>query len=420
MNKTKKALCVLMGIVVFSVPNVEKVSAFQAASHYTLIENVASNLPKNSVIRKAIQNNPNIAAWGSVGPDLGYAQVRALGDYAPWADRYHYDKIGTFSANLLKNALKSKDQKQIAFAAGWVSHVCGDMACHGEYVNPECGVYLDRTDTRKLHSKLEKNAEPYVWSTLGNIEAPYNKSNLSDIFSNKKQIPYGLLKETTKSVYQTTVSKKEVKKWVKIFSIGIETGVGYKYISKKKAMKILNQNNRKERLTNAFQTAKSKCTTLLKQAEKGDYHNFSDRWNLDVGQSQSPISTITVSVKTGTKSKAGTDDDIFFGIETKSGKTKEWLLDMAGYNDFEKGDNDDYYLYINDEQITPSSISHVYFKKKHLKNSNGESWYFEQFKVDANGVNVCSEKPQKWLKGNKVVRFASDWSAVKNISDPAF
>lgn len=167
----KKTICNIAACVValgiFGV-NSEEVQAFQSASHYALIQKVKDNLPSNSIIGQAIKEYPNIAAWGSIAPDLGYFQPGQLGGYAPWADRYHYYKVGSFAKTQLKEAIDSRDNKKIAFAAGWVSHVSGDLASHGIYVNPECGVYLDNESTRSTHSELEGKAEPYVWSTLGN------------------------------------------------------------------------------------------------------------------------------------------------------------------------------------------------------------------------------------------------------------
>ncbi|WP_242975340.1 zinc dependent phospholipase C family protein [Clostridium acetobutylicum] len=83
-----------------------RVKAFQPVSHYVVIEQAESKMSNDSIIRKAIEAYPNVAAWGSVGPDLGYMQVGELGDYSPWGDRYHYYKVGTYAAKQLKMHLK--------------------------------------------------------------------------------------------------------------------------------------------------------------------------------------------------------------------------------------------------------------------------------------------------------------------------
>lgn len=153
-------------------------------------------------------------------------------------------------------------------------------------------------------------------------------------------------------------------------------------------------------------------------AESGNYSNFSDRWNLDVGASESPISSLTVTITTGTKSGAGTDDDIYFGLTLKSGATKKWLLDKAGYNDFENGNQDEYYLYINDKKFNPSDIERVWIEKKHIDHSMGEAWYLSKIKIDVNGNNAFSKSIDKWLKGNDSVSYNVDWSNITNTSDP--
>lgn len=419
MKLRKKAICIMAGILAFSGANVQTVSAFQEASHYALIQKAAGDLPADSVIKKAIETYPDMAAWGSIGPDLGVAEVRNLVDYAPWLDRYHYYKVGTFATELLKESLRTGDQKKIAFAAGWVSHVSGDLACHGIYVNPECGVYLDNESTKELHRQMEFNAEPYVLQTLGGFTGEYTKASLLEKFSGIDSIPFDMMSSVSQKVYQTSASASTEKLWAETLRTAFQLGVGYNYVDINESNSFLAQNGRKERLDNAFQAARSQTAKLLNQAEAGNYSGFTDRWNLDVGISESPISSLTVTVKTGTKSGAGTDDNVYFGMELKSGAQKTWLLDKAGYNDFENGDVDEYYLYLNDNNFTPNAVKKVWIEKKKVGFNLGEAWYLDGFDVNVNGTNVTSISANTWLKGNTSVEYTVDWSGVKNISDPA-
>lgn len=423
MNKLKKtSLCLLASFFsIFSTFTAasQEASAFQPAAHTALIKNVAENLPGNSVLKKSIETYPDIAAWGADGPDLGYFQPSALGGYAPWADRYHYYKVGSYAKELLQESLDSGDYKKIAFAAGWVSHVIGDLACHGIYVNPECGVYLDNVDGRDLHKKLESNAEPYVWSSLAGLSISSYK-NLYNNFAAEDDIPFDIMNSASDEIYGQSPSVSEEKDWANILLAGLKTGVGYTYTDYDDSISFLNQNGRKERLTNAFSTAKNQCTELLSLAENDDYSKFSDRWNLDVGASESPISSLTAIVTTGTKNGSGTDDDIYFGVELNNGDSKEWLLDKSFYNDFENGDIDEYYLYINDVNFAPYSVNRVWIRKNHVTYSIGESWYFDTINVNVNGKNVLSESPCQWVYSDKTVYFDADWSSVTNTSDPQF
>lgn len=419
MKLNKKLLCVIIvGILFIVILQPETVKAFQPASHYALIQKVSKNLKPDSIIKKALDKYPQIAAWGSIGPDLGYLQPAELGGYAPWADRYHYYKVGSFAKTQLKEALDSGDYQKIAFAAGWVSHVCGDLACHGIYVNPECGVYLDNKDTRSLHKELESKAEAYVWSNLGEQSADiYQKKKLADVFSVVDEIPFLLMNSTSKTIYESSPTTLEEKRWADLLLTGLKTGIGYSYGEFSDSIEFLEQNGRIERLDKAFSTAENQCTKLLELSEKGDYTKFSDRWNLDVGKSESPISSLTVIVKTGTKINAGTDDDIYFGIELKNGQTKQWKLDKDFYNDFEKGDKDEYYLYINNIDFAPSLVDRIWVKKNHIQYSMGESWYLESLSVDANGKVVSKESINKWIKGDESIYFHADWSGIVNTSD---
>lgn len=201
---------------------------------------------------------------------------------------------------------------------------------------------------------------------------------------------------------------------------GLNTGVGYTYTDYDDAVNYLNQNGRKDRLNEAFSTAEDQCTKLLSEVENGDYSKFTDRWNLDVGKSESPISSLTAIVKTGTKSGAGTDDDIYFGIELKTGDTKEWRLDKSFYNDFENGDKDEYYLYINDMDFSPSLVNRVWLEKKHVHYSIGQAWCLDSLEVNVNGEVALSEDADRWVKGNDSVYFNADWSGITNTSDPIF
>lgn len=127
--------------------------AFQPGSHYILMENVTRNLPEG-IIKESLKEHREIAAWGANGPDLGLIQLGELLGNSPWSSNFHYFKIGSFCESLLKRALKGGDKKEIAFAAAWITHCCGDMGCHGLFVNPEAGVYLDKPEGRPLHMEL--------------------------------------------------------------------------------------------------------------------------------------------------------------------------------------------------------------------------------------------------------------------------
>lgn len=418
LKKIAITLIAICNILIFSPKNVQ---AFQPASHDVLITRVANELPKNSIIAKALKTYPEIAAWGSIGPDLGYLQVSELGGYAPWGDRYHYYKVGSYAAMQLKDALESGDLKNIAFAAGWVSHVSGDLACHGIYVNPECGVYLDNENGRSMHKKMENEAEAYAWVNIGgNSLNDYNTTNFANRFAAVGNIPFDFMNAESLKIYESSPSTVEEKSWANTLLAGLKTGQGYNYVDYNESISFLSQNDREEHLKQAFETSEKQCYELLSSAENGDYSKFTDRWNLDVGKSDSPISSLTAVVTTGTKFGSGTDDDVYFVMELKNGEEKQWKLDKSFYNDFENGDKDEYYLYINDPDFKPDSVSKIWIKKNDASYSVAGDWYFASLKVNVNGQDVLNVSPNKWVKDNSNQEFDVDWSNVNNTTDPVF
>ncbi|WP_251861342.1 zinc dependent phospholipase C family protein [Clostridium sp. Marseille-Q2269] len=419
MKRTKAIISFLLSTVITLTVNVS-VLAFQPTSHCTLIEEISKDLPKESLIAKAINTYPNVANWGANAPDLPYLQPGQVLERSPWADRFHYYKVGTFASTQLKKALDSKDLKNIAFAAGWVSHITGDLACHGVFVNAECGVYLHNDCTRGLHKELENNAEIYIFTKFGgNKISDYNKTTISNKFNNSGDIPFAFMNEVTNEVYGQSSSETEESMWTKALQLGINTGIGYNYIDYENSQKILSQNNRISRLESAFEQAKKHGVTLLTQAESGDYSGFTDRWNLDVGLSKSPMSSLTVTVETGKSLGAGTDDHIYFSVELKDSTVKEWKLDKVNYNDFEYGDSDEYYLYINDINFNPKDVAKTYLTKKNVS-SIGADWYLKGFNVNVNGMDVVEKESNKWIDSSNNKEIVNvDWSNVTNTSDPS-
>ncbi|MBU3108083.1 zinc dependent phospholipase C family protein [Clostridium gasigenes] len=416
--KFKKISKLLAVTLIFSSVSSFKAYAFQPASHCTLIENVKENLPQESIIKKSLETYPGIANWGSNALDLGYLQPGQALERAPWADKYHYYKVGTFASEQLKMALESKDMKKIAFAAGWLSHITGDLACHGIFVNPECGVYLDNENTRSLHRELENNAEAIVWADIAKKPIEDYSKGIAPIFSNIEDIPFDLVNDVSQKVYGVSANLSEEKLQCKTLMIGLQTRIGYNYGDLQKSKELLSQNGRLERLKNAFIDAQNKCTSLLIEAEKADYSKFSDRWNLDVGKSASPISSLTAVVETGNEFGNGTDDDIFLNIQLKNGTIKEWKLDKKNYNDFEQGDNDEYYLYINEIEFAPSDVDKVIVKKKGVSSSIVADWYLKAITVNVNGTDALKQNVDNWIKGtNTVKEFKVDWSSITNTSD---
>lgn len=400
----KKFVCSSLSILLISMFLSQNVLAYQPASHYVLMKETTKNLPENSIIRRSMETYPGIATWGANAPDLPYFQPRQVLEYAPWADRYHYYKIGSLAKEMLQEALLSQDMKKIAFAAGWVTHLTGDYGCHGIYVNPEAGVYLADPSGRPLHKQLESMAEPYLWVSIGGLSQSDYDDGIEDVFSSISDIPFDLLNSACINIFGISEPTMEQQASCAALMTGLKLGVKYKYTDYDESIQFLSENNRKERLENSLAEGVKLATIMLTNAENNTYTSFTNRWNLDVGRSEIPISSLTVLVHTGTEKRgfldhewAGTDDDVYFGIRLQDGTTKEWILDKLGYNDFEIDDTDEYYLY-NDANIHPDEISSIYLRKTTSNDivDNGD-WFVEDISIVINGYTVLNQQIKKWL-----------------------
>lgn len=400
----------------------EKAFAFQPGSHYVLMKSVVGEL-NEGIVKSALHEHMDIAAWGANGPDLGLIQVGELRGYSPWSSNFHYFKVGSFSESLMKKAIQSKDAKKIAFAAGWVTHCCGDMGCHGLFVNPEAGVYLADPESRPLHMELEKNAEPVLWAEKGGFKkGDYKANGIANSFSNASELPYDLIAETCLEVHGEKPSNTEMRSWVELFHLALKTGVGYTYTSYDEARGYLEINNRYERLMTGFDSALARCVDLLNGAQSDSFEGYVDRWNLDVGRSSSPVSNLHVEVRTAPQSifdfGSGTDDYVYFGVRFKDGLTKKFELSNGklggiGVNDFEAGQKDKFYLYIDraSEYFEPEDIESLFLEKKEASLSIGGDWKPENIQVFMNGELVLDEDINKYLTDDEPV-----WSKGIHIS----
>lgn len=384
----KKAIIVLIELLTILLFVPKQVFAFKPAAHIVIMEQVKNQLPVSSIIRQSMESYPKIAAAGANGPDINYGNLRVALGFSPWSDRYHFHLVGTYAATQLKDAIASNDRKKIAWAAGWITHVAGDLYGHGIFVNPEAGVALDNPAGKDAHTNLEKLAEPVVWISIGGHSMDsYNNSTLPGFLCDASELPASFVDQVSNEVYGTCPNAGDFQSWYENLVSGIKydfTGLAYSYPDYQTALTELAINNRDSHLRDAVRQAVEFSKKLLIPAEQGNYSFFSNEWNLDAGFNGRTIGSLTVQIKTSGDWLSGTDADIYFGVQFASGKTKEWLCDKAGYNDFEQGDDNQYYFYLGDSNFTLGEIQRVYIRmgKRYFI---GDDWKCDRIIVWING-----------------------------------
>lgn len=340
--------------------------AYLAGGHWALAVKVELALPAGSKVRQAMKDYPTMVAWGSNGPDLPYALpdlafgASAFGDAG--CDTYHEDRVGAYAAELMRQAIDSKDEKQIAFAAGWVTHMCGDFWMHGTYGIDEKDadpvVWNDIADIPGLHIKggLGSNAATlptvyapykdgdaqnpdkfyhlfyvsgrpadlpcdYVYTTMqrddkyGDIPRLVSNVNKTIILDSEGPLTYferypfdsDKFAEATR-VYATILTAQDT--WFTpedplegMYYILRDHELG-DYRDLVTAENNLDHANTSGMLRTAFRRSHQLAVDLLEGAERGDYSGFSDSWIMnDTADNGRGIGALKVVVETGTATK---------------------------------------------------------------------------------------------------------------------
>lgn len=115
------------------------------------------------------------------------------------------------------------------------------------------------------------------------------------------------------------------------------------------------------------------------------------------GQSfKTPIGKFHVVVKTANEHEAGTDDYVYFGMKTKTGKTVEFECNGPG-NDFGQAYVGSYEFSIDDPSFNPYDIDSVWFRKQKLF---GDDWKPSEVDVYIQGQRFLHKDINEWLSGN--------------------
>jgi PLAT/LH2 domain-containing protein/CARDB protein len=114
-------------------------------------------------------------------------------------------------------------------------------------------------------------------------------------------------------------------------------------------------------------------------------------------RASTPVSTLTVQVKTGDRRYAGTDDDVYLRVNNGL----RFSLEKRAYNDFERGDDDTYAVPL--DAVTRAGLSVADITQAQIEKSRdgaGGGWFLQSFVVRLNGRAVASKVVNKWLEDN--------------------
>ncbi|MFZ5353338.1 MAG: PLAT/LH2 domain-containing protein [Bacillota bacterium] len=410
------------------------VSAWRAAAHYSLMVQVTEALPASNVFRIAMETYPDIAAWGAYGPDIPYStdsNIWLVTDFR-YGDKTHYDRIGSTAAQLLFEAKLSGSWEQMAFAAGYATHVFGDMDCHGKFVNPDAGVYMDGGND-ELHKELEIAAERYIWGNYSGLSIHEWDDHLDNYFSSSNT-----RREEYMAIPFINANLKVFSFWENLYVLGVsdyidcmenteiswDTKIGYTYYTEEEMNKVLTK-ERKARADEAFISGRDRAVAALIAAADGNFSHFKDTFNLDVANpADTPnkrIGTITVQITTCDAADSGTNNDIYFGIEFKDGYQYQKLLDHEGYDDFENSDKDRYYIYFPYDNYTVADISKVYLRSRD-DTTFSDDWFVYSMTVDicetlsSGFTRTCtySKTIDEWMDDNDSIWLNPTWSYLYN------
>ena len=121
------------------------------------------------------------------------------------------------------------------------------------------------------------------------------------------------------------------------------------------------------------------------------------------GRYAEPVTTMTVEIRTSSKTFAGTDDDVYLRIWP----TLRFPLDKSLYDDFERGDRDTYSVPIDGavlNGLTVGDISRVQIEKSPDGAAGG--WRLRGVKLVVNGRTLYSPRRHRALAGGRPPHLA--------------
>ncbi|HET6243883.1 MAG: zinc dependent phospholipase C family protein [Bacteroidetes bacterium] len=341
---------------------------------------VAANLPEDNFFKGAMLKYPHIAAWGAVGPDLGYnpdfsqtgwGWKRHIKNSFQLAEISHYNQVGSFALKLIQEAKSSKDERFAAFVGGWITHIAGDFGAHSIFVEPEAGFYISNESGRHLHGELEKYSDAYLfkkyakkyclsgwdvninyfWEEFFGIPAIYQNKTEAKLSKDKLTGLIGDVEINFKRIYyqhyetDTTFSLIQLAKtYHRALGVKVPKFIGFDPFSMEVTMEKIKLNERGNRIDSAFNASLELAYEYL---TTNDPNVFSNKWNLDIGIDGG--ATYVVRIKTDKGHFARSKNDLYIQFTDKNGKKSpvSLLTSKISKMKFTVYQSDNYYYHIN-------------------------------------------------------------------------
>jgi hypothetical protein len=418
-----------------------KANAYGPIGHIALTDELTRALPTNSIFKKCMEAHPKIARWGAEGPDIPAGKFTG-----EWMSMFHYFRVGTYAKTLLQNALvpikagktfeqlNDSEKIKLAWAAGWITHICGDFGSHGIYVAPEAGYYLANHKGREKHGDLEEYSDSYLFHkynlsngfakkmeefNIGSYDNYALDNLLSDTYSGKPNTYQAnnsdprkkSLKTLTTAINFANETTNEV--YGISFDLGEALPIYYSLAFNKADLVPLKEvekhlgNGRLERIEESFRRAIEFGLKYLGEAEKDDYSSFIDNWNLDVGENSFNKTTYTIKTKTGMNSLTnldpGTGSNVYVRMRSKSGKENSYAIEEGGgyldvatnVNDFANNFTDYFHFFPNDPDFEPQNVESISIHKDGI-----DGWQLMHFTIYVCGEEVLHVNTNGiWLDG---------------------
>ena len=394
--------------------------AFRPVAHIIIQRTIAEKLPEGNLFKQAMEKHPDYAAWGAVGPDISYIPKRPLLPKFGYkrkmarllnnADLVHYYKTGKFCTELVKRAIAAKDERLIAFAAGWITHVAGDFGAHGIFVYPEAGYYINNVEGRDLHSKMEQYAEPIIFIERGGelkqntafyVDENIKSDRLYENFFDQKLHLFsgGIRKKVIEEEYEPTVVKLLDEIFNDLFHTDLKTDFAYgmrnydeafgkglsleafdlKHYDEGKAY--FTDSNQLKEMNDGFDYAIQYALKILKEANGNNYESFLATWNLDVGEI---ANTLVVKCVIDDESQHGTTHPIKMQLKLKTAQTVALNYNFFKRIRYKRGDVLFAYVHINECDVNETDV----YSFQLTKNGKHDDTVIKTLTVNFNGNEI--------------------------------